>query len=136
MNIKSYVGKEEMKRKKTKKYVIVPQQFHPTQISEMSMFCVVISENKLDELFEFVVNNGGRVISAVPCHGVSKNSFDKLVDGFINDEYFVISMCQKEIIDILMISLCREFKMNKSGNGKAFVIDILGYMGAKGPFVE
>ena len=125
-----------MKGKKTKKYVIVPQRFHPNQIGEMSMFCVVIKENKLDELFEFIVNNGGRVISALPCHGVSKNSFDKLVDGFINNEYLVISMCQKEIVDILMINLCREFKFNKSGNGKAFVIDILGYMGSKGPFVE
>ena len=111
-------------------------KFHPNQIGEMSMFCVVIKENKLDELFEFVVNNGGRVVSAIPCHGVSKNSFDKLVDGFVNNEYIVVSMCQKEIIDVLMISLCREFKLYKKGNGKAFVIDILGYMGAKGPFVE
>ena len=125
-----------MKIKKSKKYVIVPQQFHPNQIGEMSMFCVVIKENKLDELFEFIVDNGGRVISAIPCHGVPKNSFDKLVDGFVNNEYMVISMCQKEIVDILMISLCREFKFYKKGNGKAFVIDVLGYMGAKGPFVE
>ena len=43
-----------MKIKKSKKYVIVPQQFHPTQIGEMSMFCVVIKESKLDELFEFI----------------------------------------------------------------------------------
>ena len=79
-----------MKIKKSKKYVIVPQQFHPNQIGEMSMFCVVIKESKLDELFEFIVNNGGRVVSAIPCHGVSKNSFDKLVDGFVNNEYLVI----------------------------------------------
>ena len=96
-----------MKNGKKKKCVIVPQQFHPNQIGEMSMFCVVIKENKLDELFEFIVNNGGRVISAIPCHGVSKSSFDKLVDGFVNNEYMVISMCQQEIVDILMISLCR-----------------------------
>ncbi len=125
-----------MKNKKTKKSVIVPQQFHPSQIGEMSMFCVVVKNHKLDDLFEFIVNNGGRVISAVPCYGVSKSSFEKLVDGFVNNEYFVISMCQKEIIDVLLISLCREFKLNKKGNGKAFAIDILGYMGAKGPFVE
>lgn len=122
--------------KKSKKCVIVPQKLHPTQIGDMSMFCVAIKEPKLDELFEFIVNNGGRVISAIPCHGVSKNSFENLVDGFVNNEYLVISMCQKEIIDVLMISLCREFKFNRKGNGKAFVIDILGYMGAKGPFVE
>ena len=120
-----------MKIKKSKKYVIVPQQFHPNQIGEMSMFCVVIKENKLDELFEFVVNNGGRVVSAIPCHGVSKNSFDNLVDGFVNNEYIVVSMCQKEIIDVLMISLCREFKFYKMGNVKAFVIDIFGIYGCE-----
>ena len=65
-----------MKNNKKKKCVIVPQQFHPNQIGEMSMFCVVIKENKLDDLFEFIVNNGGRVVSAIPCHGVSKNSFE------------------------------------------------------------
>ena len=56
--------------------------------------------------------------------------------GYKKEFYFVQSVCQKEIVDILMLSLCREFKLNEKGNGKAFVIDILGYMGAKGPFVE
>lgn len=127
-----------MKKKNEKKYVIVPQKFHPTQIGELSMFCVIIKENVLDDLFEYVVNNGGRVISAVPCSGISKNSFDNFVEGegLKNNEYFVLSMCQKEIVDILMINLCRTFELNKKGKGKAFVIDILGYMGAKGPFVE
>ena len=125
-----------MKNKKSKKYVIVPQRFHPNQIGELSMFCVSIKENKLDELFEFIVNNGGRVVSAIPCAGVSHNSIDMLVDGYKKEFYFVQSVCQKEIVDVLMMSLCREFKFNEKGNGKAFVIDVLGYMGAKGPFVE
>ncbi len=125
-----------MKNKNSKKYVIVPQRFHPTQIGELSMFCVVIRENKLDDLFEFIVNNGGRVVSAIPCSGISKNSFDNIVDGYKKDFYFVVSMCQVEIVDILMLNLCRTFEINKRGNGKAFVVDVLGYMGAKGPFVE
>ena len=125
-----------MKSKKTKRQVIVPQRFHPNQIGELSMFCVSIKENKLDELFEFIVNNGGRVITAIPCAGVSRNSLDTIVDGYKKEFYFVQAVCQKEIVDILMLSLCREFKMYEKGNGKAFVIDILGYMGAKGPFVE
>ena len=125
-----------MKGKKSKKYVIVPQQFHPNQIGELSMFCVSIKENLLDDLFEFIVNNGGRVVSAIPCAGISHNSFDMIVDGYKKEFYFVQSICQKEIVDVLMMSLCREFKLNEKGNGKAFVIDVLGYMGAKGPFVE
>ena len=125
-----------MKAKKTKKYVIVPQRFHPNQIGELSMFCVVVKENKLDDWFEFIVNNGGRVISAIPCAGVSRNSFDTLVDGYKKEFYFVQSICQKEIVDILMLNLCRHFEFYKKNTGKAFVIDVLGYMGAKGPFVE
>lgn len=125
-----------MKGKKQRKYVIVPQQFHPTQIGELSMFCVILKENKLDDLFEFIVNNGGRVLAAVPCLGVSQKPFDNLVEGYKKDFYFVLSTCQVEIVDVLMLSLCREFEIKKRGNGRAFVLDILGYMGAKGPFVE
>ena len=44
-----------MKKKNEKKYVIVPQKFHPTQIGELSMFCVIIKENVLDDLFEYIV---------------------------------------------------------------------------------
>lgn len=125
-----------MKKNKSRKYIIVPQRFHPSQVGEMSMFCVSIKKNKLDDLFEFIVNNGGRVISAIPCAGVSHSSIDTVIDGYKKDFYLVVAMCQIEIIDVLMLSLCREFEINKKGNGKAFVIDVLGYMGAKGPFVE
>lgn len=125
-----------MKGKKSKKYVIVPQRFHPNQIGELSMFCVIIREDRLDELFEFIVNNGGRVISAIPCEGSSHKTLDNLFDGFVKNYYLVVSTCQVEIVDVLMLNLCREFEINKVGNGKAFVIDVLGYMGAKGPFVE
>lgn len=125
-----------MKSKKSKKFVIVPQHFHPTQIGELSMFCVIIREDKLDKLFEFIVNNGGRVISAIQCEGSSHRTIDNLFDGYSKNFYLVISTCQVEIVDVLMLNLCREFEINKVGNGKAFVIDVLGYMGAKGPFVE
>ncbi len=125
-----------MKNKKSKKYVIVPHTFHPTQIEELSMFCVIIPQNKLDELFSFIVDNGGRVISAVPSYGVGKNTIVDFVGGNSNESYVVFSACQKEIVDILMLNLCRHFEFYKKNTGKAFVIDVLGYMGAKGPFVE
>lgn len=125
-----------MKDKNSRKYVIVPQRFHPSQIGDMSMFCITIKKNKLDDLFGFIVNNGGRVVSAIPCAGVSRSSIYNVLDGYKKDFYLVVSMCQVEITETLMMSICREFEINKNGNGKAFVIDILGYMGAKGPFVE
>lgn len=125
-----------MKKKVTRKSVIVPQQFHPSQIGELSIFCVLIRENRLDDLFEFIVNNGGRVISAIPRVSMQNKSVEILIDGYPKDYYFVISMCQQEIVDTLMLDLCKTFEINKRGNGNAFVLDVFGYMGAKGPFVE
>ena len=125
-----------MKNKNSRKYVIVSQKFHPNQIGELAMFCVSVENEKLDDLFEFIVNNGGRVISAIPCNIVSKDAIIDVVKGYTSTHYFVVSVCQKEIIDVLMLNLCREFKINKKKNEQAFTIDVLGYMGAKGPFVE
>lgn len=125
-----------MKDKKNKKYVIVSQKLYPSQISELSMCCFIVKNDKLDDLLSFIVNNGGRVVSATMCSGISRSILLNSINGNSNDSHFVLAMCQKEITDIFMINICREFNINSKGNGKAFVLDILGYMGAKGPFVE
>lgn len=125
-----------MRKNKDKKYVIVSQRLHPTQINELSLCCIVIKQEKLDDMLSFVVNNGGRIVSAVQASGVSRSMLANAFNGFVIDSYCIFAICQKEITDILMTNIAREFELNKKGNGKAFVIDILGYMGAKGPFVE
>ena len=124
------------KKKNDKKYVIVSQKLYPSQINELSICCFVIKSQNLDDILSFIVNNGGRVVSAVLCSGVSRNLLINSLSGYSNDSYFVVATCQKEITDIFMLNICREFDFNKKGRGKAFVLDVLGYMGAKGPFVE
>ncbi len=125
-----------MKDKNKKKYVIVSQRLHPSQIGEISLCTFVISEQKLDSLLSFIVNNGGRVVAAVQGCGISRLSFAESFNGFAYDDYCVFAICQKEITDIFMLNVSKEFKFNQGGNGKGFVVDVLGYMGAKGPFVE
>lgn len=122
--------------KNKKKLVIVSQRLYPSQINELSMCCFVVKKENLDDLFAFIVNNGGRVLSAIECVGQSRSELVQAFDGFVSNNYFVLAMCQKEITDIFMLNVVKEFELNKKGNGKAFVIDILGYLGAKGPFVE
>ena len=87
-------------------------------------------------MHEFVVNNGGRVLSAIASKGVTRGMILDMISGEFAETYTVLTVCQKEIADIFMLNICREFKFNKKGKGKAFVVDILGFMGAKGPFVE
>lgn len=125
-----------MKNKSKKKLVIVSQKLYPSQINELALCCFIIRRDFLDELHEFVVNNGGRIISAIDSKGISRGSFLEHFSGETFETYTVLCMCQKEIVDIFMINICREFQFNKKGKGKAFVVDILGYMGAKGSFVE
>ena len=122
--------------KNKKKLVIVSQRLYPSQLNELSMCCFVVKKENLDDLFAFIVNNGGRVLSAIECVGQSRSELVQAFDGFVSNNYFVLAMCQKEITDIFMLNVVKEFELNKKGNGKAFVVDILGYLGAKGPFVE
>ncbi len=126
----------KIKEKNKRKMVIVSNKLYPTQINELAMCCFVLHKDKLDDLLSFVVNNGGRVVSAMPACGVSKSQLLNTLEGYKCDWYFVLSMCQKEISDVFMTAICKEFEFNKSGKGFCFVLDILGYMGAKGPFVE
>ena len=124
-----------MANKSKKKLVIVSQRLYPEQINELAMCCFIMKRDKLDDLHEFIINNGGRVVSAVASKGFSRASiFDVFGESY--ETYTVFAICQKEIVDIFMLNVCREFKLNKKGRGKAFVLDVLGYMGAKGPFVE
>ncbi len=119
-----------------KKRVIVSTRLYPSQINELSMCCFVLKNDRLDDLLSFIVNNGGRVVSAVPCCGISKRMISDSLGGYNYDSYYVLAMCQKEITDIFMSEVAKEFDFNSPGKGFCFVIDILGYMGAKGPFVE
>ena len=119
-----------------KKRVIVSQKLYPSQINELSICCFIISQELFDDFEEFVVNNGGRIVSSIQCSGVSRSAIATAFSGNSLDKYFVMAMCQKEIVDVFMLSICQEFKLSQKGNGKAFVLDVLGYMGAKGPFVE
>ena len=123
-------------KNKNKKLVIVPQKLYPNQINELAMCCFIIRRDLLDELHQFIINNGGRIISAAASKGVSRSTIFDAVNDNSYETYTVFAMCQKEIVDIFMLNICREFKFHKKGRGKAFVLDVLGYMGAKGPFVE
>ena len=102
-----------MKDKNKKKYVIVSQKLYPTQINELSICCFIVKNNRLDDILSFIVNNGGRVVSAVLCSGISRNLILNSLSGYSNDSYFVIAICQKEITDIFMLNICREFDFNK-----------------------
>lgn len=125
-----------MKDKSKKKFVIVSKKLYPSQINELSVCCFIVKSDELDDLLEFATNNGGRVLAAVQCAGVSRSSILDMISGYSYDMFFVFTMCPKEITDIYMLQICKQFELNKKGNGKAFVVDVLGYMGAKGPFVE
>ena len=125
-----------MKNKSKKKLVFVSQRLYPGQINELAMCCFIIKKDKLDDLHTFIVNNGGRIISVVASRGISRGGLIEMLGGENCETYTVFCICQSEIADILMFNVCKEFEFNKKGKGKAFMIDVLGYMGAKGPFVE
>ena len=105
-----------MRSDKGKKRVIVSQKLYPSQINELALCCFIIKKDRLDNLHEFIVNNGGRVISAISSKGISRATIFDVFASESFETYTVLCVCQQEISDIFMINICREFKFNKRGN--------------------
>ncbi len=121
---------------KNKKFVIVPNKLTPNQINNLSMCVFIVQKDKHDELAEFILNNGGRVVSSILASGAEKHAILDSLSGFAFDHFVVMAICPEEIVETFMYNICKVFEFNKKKKGLAFMIDIDGYMGAKGPFVE
>lgn len=79
---------------------------------------------------------GGRVLSAVDATGVPRKPLLQVL-GFVSVDSFVIfCIARKEDASNLIEAISAEFNLTKPGNGKAFVVDIDGYLGGKGPLCE
>ena len=101
------------------------------------MCCFFIKDQKnLDDLLSFIVNNGGRVVAAVASTGVSKKCGNRFFLMAITQMVLLFCNVPARSCRYILLNICRELELYKRGRGKAFIIDILGYMGAKGPFVE
>ena len=107
-----------------------------SEINELSMAVLIIQREKEKELKKRIIELGGRILSISWGTGISRSTvFESLKIGTEDVSVFFV-MARVEDVRDLMKTITQDFSLSIPGNGKGFIIDIDGYLGAKAPFIE
>ncbi|MBQ7453401.1 MAG: hypothetical protein IJS68_03995 [Clostridia bacterium] len=112
-----------------------PKKFLLKNVNDLNM-CVFIVKRHLEMgVREDVLALGGRVLSAIPAKGVSHSSMFEVVSGNNDPCIVVFATARSEDTEEIIGEISKKYELYKKGNGKAFSIDISGYLGAKALFI-
>ena len=107
-----------------------------SEIQELAFVIVVIKRDNEKYAVEIIKKNNGIVLSRSRGKGVSRLSPLNSIGAFTMDVNVVFACVRVEDVQVLMEELEFKLKLEMAGNGRAMVVDVDGYMGAKAPFVE
>ncbi len=107
-----------------------------SEIEDLSM-CVFIVKKSIEDKFKAkIIENEGKILSLTYGTGVSRTSiFNSLKVGSDDVVIFFVTI-RVEDVKKFMRTMSKEFELAVPGNGKGFVLDVNGYLGAKALFVE
>ena len=107
-----------------------------SEINELSMSVFIVKRKDEEKLSKRLKTLGSQVLSITRGIGVSRNSiFESLKIG-TDDISVFFAMSRVEDVRDIMKTITEEFDLTIPGNGKGFVVDIDGYLGAKAKFLE
>lgn len=106
-----------------------------SEINELSM-AVFICATKIEPQVKNYINDiGGIILSSIRGKGLSRSAIAVAL-GAYKEMNVIFAMCQTEIAKNIVQDVSIKFKFDLPGNGKGFVLDTDGYMGAKAAFIE
>lgn len=106
------------------------------QINELSMCVFIISREIEQKVKEKVEELQAKVVSIVRGNGISRFSLFSSLKIGTKDMSVIFAISRVEDVKKVMRTIAIDFSLAKPGNGKSFVIDIDGYLGAKAKFLE
>lgn len=136
-SVNSAISKKTTKKKasfKLKKvYARKPKL---SEINMLNILVVVVPREKEVKASNYIVERGGVILSKNRAKGVSRSSIFSGIGANETPVSCLFAMARSEDAPELIVNLSNDFRLDIPGNGKAFLIDVLGYMGAKAPFIE
>lgn len=107
-----------------------------SEIEDLSL-CVFIVKKNIESKFKAkIIENDGKILSLTYGTGVSRASvFNSLKVGSDDVVIFFVTIRVEDVRKFMRI-MSKEFELAVPGNGKGFVLDVNGYLGAKALFVE
>lgn len=107
-----------------------------SEINELSLLMLICKPKMEHDIKMRLGFCGGRVLLSLPAKGVSRKPILEILGVISVDMQVIFSVVRREDASSIMEKIGTEFELSKPGNGKAFLIDVDGYLGAKGPMVE
>ena len=107
-----------------------------SEINELNMMVVIVPRDKESKITEYIHLRGGIIMSKNRAKGVSRASLFSGIGANHVPVTVIFSALRSEDAPGIITKLSEDFRFDIPGNGKAFLIDVLGYMGAKAPFIE
>ena len=106
-----------------------------SSINNLDMCVFIVKRKRENELRKTIEANGGRILSVVPGFGISHSSMFEAISAIGEPCIVVFSAARSEDSKELIYNISQDFELYKPNNGKAFRIDITGYLGAKALFL-
>ena len=114
----------------------VQKKFSLDEIDELG-FMVVISKPEFEkQIISRISNFGGRVFFSKKAEGVSKYKKIEMLGIQPEQSVVIFATARKEDSTNILVALDSEFNFSSPGCGLGLVVDVEGYMGAKGLFVK
>ena len=127
---------EKKYRASFKEKKVYSRKLKLSEINNLSMLVVIVPREKESEVSEYIALRGGIILSKNRAKGVSRATIFSGVGASVVPVSVLFTAARSEDAPQIITSLSEHFRLDIPGNGKAFMIDILGYMGAKAPFIE
>ena len=118
------------KVKNIKKFI----SYDLSDINDIKMIVFIVNPKIEKSVKESVGALGGRVLSVKKGVGIARNR--SFVLGEEYESYVIFAIARKEDADNINVAVAVEHNFNLPNTGLGFVIDIEGYMGAKGVLTE
>ena len=109
------------------------------RLSDVNELCLIlfVAKPKIEHDLKMRLGTlGARVLMSHPAKGVSRKPILEILGMVSVDMQAIFAIARKEDAEQIIEKIAVEFDFDEPGNGKAFAVDIDGYLGAKGPLVE
>ena len=105
-----------------------------SDIDEVKMMVFIVSPELEKSVKESIGALGGRVLSVEKGTGIARNR--SFVFGEEYESYVIFAVARKQDADNINVAIAIEHNFDQPNTGLGFVIDVEGYMGAKGILIE
>lgn len=113
----------------------IKKQIKLSEINELSMCVFIVNREYENQIKTRLHSLDARVVSIIRGVGVSRYSMFSSLKVGTSDMVVILAITRIEDTKKVMKTISIEFSLAKPGNGKSFVVDVDGYLGAKAKFM-